>query len=265
MIAVAMAIAITVSPLRTPGATNRMGQLLPLRQIDSPQLTGTRGVTVYLPPGYEDGERRYPVLYVHDGQNLFDPARSYTGTTWSLAEALDQQAAEGRPTLAICVDHGGRWRAADYNPFAMPKWPARADTYLSFLVDTLKPRIDADLRTLPGRKTTGLIGSSMGGLVSLYGFFKRAETFGLAAALSPSFWVGHSAIYDYVRRQPHRPGRLYIDNGTAENDAAPMRDLLSERGYGPDQVLYVREEGGQHTEAAWARRVPGALRFLLGS
>jgi predicted alpha/beta superfamily hydrolase len=241
-----------------------MGQLLPIREIDSPQLKGTRGVTVYLPPGYEEGERRYPVLYVHDGQNLFDPGRSYAGTTWSLADALDLQAAEGRPAIAVGIDHGGRSRAADYNPFAMPKWPARASKYLAFLVETLKPRIDADLRTLPGPSTTGLIGSSMGGLVSLYGFFEHPHTFELVAALSPSFWVGRSAIYDFVRRQPHRPGRIYIDNGTAENDAGPMCDLLSEQGYGPDQLLYIREKGGQHNEAAWARRVPAALRFLLG-
>jgi enterochelin esterase-like enzyme len=139
--------------------------------------------------------------------------------------------------------------------------------------------IDHAFRTLPQRQSTGLAGSSLGGLISVYGFIQRGETFGLCAALSPSLWFGYSATTDMALAVPLHPGRLYLDIGTAEGmpvgrsstrgerasrfyvrTVRSMADLLRERGV---DVMYVEDQGGEHNEAAWARRLPGALRFLL--
>jgi predicted alpha/beta superfamily hydrolase len=143
--------------------------------------------------------------------------------------------------------------------------------------------IDADFRTLPDRAHTGIMGSSMGALISLYGYFYRQDTFGFAGAMSPAFWFAGGAIFPYLLRQSHIPGKIYLDMGTAEisrrfvrflpryltqplvtSDARRAADILMRLGYqSPDEVRYVEDEGATHNETAWARRLPDALRFLL--
>ncbi len=229
----------------------------------SPQLQTERTVLVYLPPSYAHGQRRYPALYMQDGQNLFDRATSYGGEEWQVDETLETLSREGLEVIAVGLHHGGEARLAEYNPFP-GRWAGRGELYLQFVTDTLKPIIDHDFRTLADRAHTGLFGSSMGGLISLYGFFRRPEVFGLLGAMSPSLWISHGAIFDFIRLAPFNPGRIYLDNGTREPSARPMRDLLREKGYTPrTQLRYIAEKGGRHTESAWARRFPGAVRFLL--
>jgi predicted alpha/beta superfamily hydrolase len=134
---------------------------------------------------------------------------------------------------------------------------------MSFIVETLKPLIDQAFRTLTDRTHTGLFGSSLGGLISLYGFFERPDVFGCCGAMSPSVWVGRGIVNQHVRA-PQAGDRLYLDNGTRENSAHVLYELLLAQGYREDSELtYVIEEGGQHSEAAWAHRLPAALRFLL--
>jgi predicted alpha/beta superfamily hydrolase len=242
-----------------------VGTVRVLPDFFSPQLDNQRDILVCLPASYAAGDRRYPVLYMHDGQNLFDRATGFAGQEWQVDETMQTLAQEGLEAIVVGIHHAGEQRLLEYNPFAAP--PRCGGRYLEFLVDTVKPVIDRDFRTLPGRAHTGILGSSMGGLISLYAFFHRPDVFGLSGVMSPSLWVNRFAIFQFVREAPATPGRIYVDNGTREGTAEGLRDLLLGKGYHLDQgaptLMYVRDDGGEHTEAAWARRLPGALRFLL--
>ncbi len=199
---------------------------------------------------------------MHDGQNLFDRATSFAGVEWQVDEAMTALASEGIEAIIV-----GIWnteaRMSEYNPF--PSWrQGMGEAYLDFIVDTLKPMIDSTYRTKTACEHTAIMGSSLGGLISAYAFFWRPDVFGMFAAMSPAFWVSSGAIYEFARKSPRVEGRIYLDHGTRENNPAKMRDVLIAKGYRLDRdLLFVREEGGEHNEAAWARRLPGALRFLL--
>jgi predicted alpha/beta superfamily hydrolase len=133
----------------------------------------------------------------------------------------------------------------------------------------VKPLVDARYRTMPQRETTGVVGSSMGGLISLFAFFARPDVFGVLGAMSPSLWVAERAIFGLLEPMPYQPGRIYLDVGRLEGeetlaDARRLRDLLEAKGYDPgEQLRYVEDRAGQHEEAAWSRRFRSALTFLL--
>ncbi len=260
------------------------GLVLVRSQVYSPQLKNRRDLLVYLPPSYRGTDRRYPVLYMHDGQNLFDAGTSYAGE-WGVDETLEFLSQEGLEAIVVGLPNMGGLRMREYNPFHDARFqPGMGHQYLDFIADTVKPLIDGRFRTRPERGYTGLMGSSLGGLISLYGFFYRPETFGLVGAMSPSFWFAHGAIFDYVSHQPHRPGRIYLDAGTRESSSPfskftfharsrrfygqvrRMYRRLVQKGYRPlHEVRYVEEKLAPHQEAAWARRLPAALRFLLAA
>lgn len=260
-----------------------VGNLKVFTDLHSPQLGNRRNLLVYLPPSYAQDDRRYPVLYMHDGQNLFDAATSYAGE-WQVDETMERLSAEGIEAIVVGVPNMGEERLSEYSPFPdARRGGGRGERYLAFLTDTVKPLIDRDFRTRPERAGTGLMGSSMGGLISLYAFFRRRETFGFAGVMSPAFWFGGEAIFEYVRSCPFTPGRIYLDIGTQEssgslldrltfqaaarryrNDAEAMYRLLATKGYRLGRDLrFVEERGAGHNEAVWARRLPAALRFLL--
>jgi predicted alpha/beta superfamily hydrolase len=252
---------------RRPGHTI-VGDVRVFGEVPSPQLNNRRDVLVYLPPSYAAGSRPYPVLYMHDGQNLFDRATSYAGDEWQVDETLEALSAEGIEAIVVGINHAGEARITEFNPFPVRSpvshQVGRGEDYLAFITDTLKPMLDAQFRTRPDRAHTGVFGSSMGGLISLYAFFHRPDVFGLMGAMSPSLWVGRGAIYDFVKRAAFTPGRLYVDNGSREPTAKHLAEALTAKGYRLDHDLrYVLEEGGEHRESAWARRLPDALRFLL--
>jgi predicted alpha/beta superfamily hydrolase len=243
-----------------------VGNVRLLPDVHSPQLNNRRDVVVYLPPSYAAGDRRYPVLYMHDGQNLFDRATSYAGEEWQVDETMEALSREGIEAIVVGINHMGEQRITEFNPFPVRSpvshQPGRGENYLAFVVETLKPLIDAQFHTLNDRAYTGILGSSLGGLISLYAFFHRPEVFGFAGALSPALWIGRGAIYDAVRHAPRVSGKIYLDNGTRENTAKHMAEVLTAKGYGLD-LRYVVEDGAHHRESAWARRLPEALRFLL--
>lgn len=243
-----------------PGRTVT-GTLLRWERCPFPVTGGTRSVLVLLPPSYAASSRRYPVLYMHDAQNLFDASTSFSGEEWRVDETMAALAREGIEALVVAVSHAGRRRIQEYNPFGQG-YGAR---YVDWLVGTLKPRIDSEFRTRPEREATLIAGSSMGALISAYAFFAHPLVFGGAGLFSPAFWVGHGAMEEYIRRAPFVPGKLYLDHGTRESIALrPVVRLLQDKGYEPDVGLkYIVEKGARHTESAWARRLPGALRFLL--
>lgn len=261
------------------------GTLKVLRQLYSPQLDNRREIVVYLPPSYAAGEQRYPVLYMHDGQNLFDAVTSYAGE-WYVDETMEGLASQGIEAIVVGVPNNGPRRANEYIPFPSPELKdAQGEQYVNFIADTLKPVIDRDFRTLSGREHTGIAGSSLGGLISLYAYFRRPDVFGLAGVFSPALRLGKEGIFPFVQDAAFVPGKIYMDVGTAEGaglvtgsahtqrsfadhyvqQVRRMNNLLRRKGYRPNASLrYVEEAGGIHHESAWARRLPDALRFLLG-
>jgi predicted alpha/beta superfamily hydrolase len=251
-------------PMAAWEGTKVSGQLL-ASVVKSPQLGNERTVLLYLPASYDKGNKRYPVVYLQDGQNLFDPLTAFGGNTWQVAEAMTLLAAEACEAIVVAPYHMETQRIQEYNPFS--HWRGgRGAEYVGFVAETLKPIVDHDFRTLGNAANTVIGGSSMGGLISLYAYCVRPDTFGMAMVMSPSLWVANGAAYGVARDKLAPGGKLYIDNGTRESSAQPLAALATERGYveGID-LLYVQGKGHRHTEPAWARRLPGALRFLLAS
>jgi predicted alpha/beta superfamily hydrolase len=242
-----------------------------LARVWSPQLENERDIDIFLPPSYARTRRRYPVIYMQDGQNLADPERAFAGT-WELPRALCALAARGLEAIVVGIPNSGAERLREYSPFADPKHGGGSgDAYLAFVERTVKPLVDRRLRTRPEREATGIFGSSMGGLISLYAFFRAPETFGFMGAMSPSIWFGNRAVIDYVERDGAPKGRLYLDVGTEEGagtlrDAKHLVEVLERKGYQPGTSLsFAAVEGGRHEEAHWAERLVPALEFLLGA
>jgi predicted alpha/beta superfamily hydrolase len=239
-----------------------------LRGVWSPQRRNRRDVDVYLPASYSAGRKRYPVVYMHDGQNLSDPAQAFAGT-WQLETVLADLA--GRDIEAVVVGvHNVDDRLIEYSPFAdLRHGGGAADRYLAFLVDTLKPRIDRLFRTVRGPQRTATVGSSMGGLFSLYAWLRRPDVFSLAGVMSPSLWFGRDRLFDFVEAARLPKGRIYLDVGTAEGagtlrDARTLRAMLEAKGAGEGEPFsYLEARGGRHDEESWSERIGAALEFLL--
>jgi predicted alpha/beta superfamily hydrolase len=245
------------------------GRIQTLDRVRSPQRHNERPIYIYLPPSYDLGDRRYPVVYMQDGQNLFDESLSFAGE-WGVDECIDRLSAEGIEAIVAGVPNIGPERFEEYSPFPDRKHGGGdGDSYLAFLIDTVKPLVDARFRTNPARSHTGILGSSMGGLISLYAFFARENSFGFAGAMSPSLWYGDRRIFDIIAAAPQRDGRIYLDVGTEEgagtlNDARRMQALLADKGLqDPQSLKYVEDAGANHSEQAWSRRFDATLRFLL--
>lgn len=258
-------------PLPETGAPGHSA-LTVLREVLSPQLRNYRDLLVALPPGYAGGEGRHPVVYMHDGQNLFDPATSYAGD-WGILETLDALAGEGVAPIVVGIPNIGRRRRYEYSPFRdIIHGGGGGDRYLAFVVETVKPLVDASFRTLPERSHTVIAGSSLGGLISLYGLYRYADVFGAAGLLSPALWFAGGAVLRFVEELAHLAiGRVHLDVGTGEGDDAVrevrrLRDLLLAAGHAEGRDLsYIEEKGAEHDEAAWGRRFRTAVPFLLGA
>ncbi len=257
-----------------------------VQTITVPDFLDGRRVWVYLPPGYEDaGDRRYPVLYMLDGQNVFDDATSFVGE-WHVDETLERliPAGEVAPLLVVAVDNGGDSRIDEYTP-----WPDRqqrggsggqAAAHMAAIIGTLKPYVDAHYRTLPGPDHTGLAGSSLGGIMSLYAALQHGEIFGRIGAFSPSLWWDDGHLTRAIAQGPRPACRLYTDmgglesfhfededgNGTDDSldRLRELKAVLKKLGFQEGKDLMVVEDpGAVHNEGAWARRFPGAVIFLF--
>ncbi len=240
-------------------------------------LPDDRDILVYLPPGYDESPaRRYPVLYMHDGQNLFDPNTSFIpGRTWQVREHADAEILAGRvePLIIVGLYNSGERRLAEYTH--TPDWKmggGEAESYGKLLLRELMPFIDGTYRTRKDVASTGMGGSSLGGLVTLYLGLKYADTFGKLAALSPSIWWNHKSIVGYVNeaaQRRHLRPRLWLDVGDAEGkrtlaDAELLHRRLLANGWRDGQQLHFeRVAGGTHDETAWSKRVAPMLRFLF--
>lgn len=249
------------------------GSLAVLRDVRSPQLHNRRDVYVYLPPSYgAGGDRRYPVLYMHDGQNLFDPELSFSGA-WRVDLAMQTAARLGYEAIVVGVSNTGGARLDEYSPYFDESvgGGGGADLYVDFLLHTLKPMIDAQFRTRPEPASTGILGSSMGGLVSLYAFFREPHAFGACGVLSPALWFARRAIFPFIEAAEAPPGRIWLDVGTNEGartvqNVRMLRELLLRKGYPEGESLRVMiAAGAAHDESAWGRRIKKAIPYLLGA
>lgn len=239
--------------------------------ILSPQLRNYRDLLVALPRSYREGDERYPVIYLQDGQNLFDPVTSFAGD-WGLVETLNRLPADQPQPILVGIPNMGRRRRYEYSPFRdIIHGGGGGDRYLAFLVETVKPLVDASFRTRPERPHTVIAGSSLGGLISLYGLFRYADVFGAASVQSPALWFADGAVLRFVEEMAGLAvGRVHLDIGTDEGEEAlldvrALRNLLLASGHrlGHD-LSYIEEQGADHDEAAWGRRFRKALPFLLG-
>ncbi len=243
-------------------------------QFRSRFLRNERDLVVYLPPSYDQQPwRHFPVLYLHDGQNLFDGSTSFIpGMDWHVGQTADRciQSGEVEPLIIVGIYNAGKARIREYTPTRVPRLGGgRADRYAKFLIQELKPFVDAGYRTLSGPVHTGLGGSSLGGLVSLYLGLKLPNVFGKLAALSPSVWWNQHVMHRFAAGAQVNPRpRIWLDIGTKEGprivqDVEQFRDVLLGKGWRLEQDLhYERVEGAEHNEAAWARRVAPFLQFL---
>lgn len=237
-------------------------------------LDNQRPLIVYLPPDYDSAtERRYPVLYLNDGQNVFDSATAFLGQEWQVDETAQQLIAAGEiePLIIAGVYNTGEQRIHEYTPThdERKKAGGLADLYGRFLIEEVKPFIDKRYRTLQGAATTALGGSSLGGLVTLHLGLKYPQVFGKLLVMSPSVWWDHGVILREVEALRAKPStRIWLDMGTKEGQltqARLLRDALIAQGWRLKADLhYLEARGARHTESAWAKRVAPALKFLFG-
>jgi predicted alpha/beta superfamily hydrolase len=247
--------------------------------LQSSTLPDGRQLTIYLPPGYEvETERRYPVLYLQDGQNLFDAARAFGGQHWHVAETATALVEAGtiEPLIIVGIDNTGANRINEYtHTHDRKRGGGEASAYAALVIGTVKPFVDATFRTLCHAGNTGIGGSSLGGLVSLYIALTHADVFGKAAVMSPSVWWDRRSILRLARKAPKTRPRLWLDMGTAESmgagsarrvleDARLLKAGLVTAGWieGVD-LRYEDIEGGEHNERAWGSRFGRVLEWLF--
>jgi predicted alpha/beta superfamily hydrolase len=237
-------------------------------------LRNQRDLTVYLPSVYDSEPRAHlPVLYLQDGQNLFDPRTSFLpGVYWGIGDTADRLIGSGavQPLIIVGIYNAGRARVNEYTPIKAPKHGGgRAERYSKFLLQEVMPFIQRQYRVATDPALTGIGGSSLGGLVSLYIGLKAPHIFGRIAALSPSVWWNQRWLHRFAEntRVEPRP-RIWLDIGSKEGarivqDVEQFRDVLVTKGWRLNKDLrYLRVEGGEHNEAAWAQRVGPLLQFL---
>lgn len=263
----------TDTPTAAPGHT-LTGDIRTHEGFHSEHLEHDRTVLVYLPPGYDaEGTYRYPVLYLHDGQNVFDRATS-VGEEWRVDECAQELISSGaiEPIIIVGVYNTGEHRIDEYAPTARPDkgGGGHADAYGTMLVTELKPFIDATYKTEPSAANTAIGGSSLGGLLTMHLGMRYPTAFGRLAVLSPSVWWDDRVILREVSALASKPPmRIWLDAGTAEGDeviadSRALRDALVAKGWVEGQDLaYHEAEGGEHNERSWAARVDGVLRFLF--
>ncbi len=234
-----------------------------------PQLGRTRRIWLYLPPDYETSGKSYPVLYLHDGQNVFDSYTSFAGE-WNVDESLNDLAALGHEVpIVVAIDNGGTHRMNEYSPWTNSNYGGgEGDKYIDFIVNTLKPYVDSAYRTRRDRESTGIMGSSMGGLISMYGAFSHPEVFGKAGIFSPSYWFS-SSIWSFTRNATKvHPMKAYQIVGTEEGgsmvpDMLAMEDSLHKYGFSDSEIRSKVVTGAQHNELFWRTEFKEAFLWLF--
>ncbi len=242
-------------------------------------LAGHRELVVYLPPGYDEHpQQRYPVMYFHDAQNVFEAHTAFVpGNYWEIGESAGAliQAERVQPMILVGIPHGGDRRVDEFTPSRNPQnnYGGQAALYGRMLVEEVLPFIEHQYRVLPGAKNTGLGGSSLGGLVTMYLGIRYPEHFGKLAVMSPSVWWDYRMILRKIVSVTHKHrAKVWLDVGCHEGlnprgtlrDVRLLRDVLVRKGWKPGvSLFYYEDPQGAHDEKAWAARAPHMLQFLF--
>jgi predicted alpha/beta superfamily hydrolase len=235
--------------------------------IEAPQLKTNREIWLYLPKNYETSTKKYPVIYMHDAQNLFDAKTSFAGE-WNVDEKLDSLNTQ---IIVVGIENGGEKRLEELTPYKNEKYGGgNADKYLEFIVNTLKPEIDKKYRTKSNPKNTTIMGSSLGGLTSFYASIKYPDLFGKAAVFSPSFWINRKDINDYLENSEKLKTKIYFLCGDSEGDDDDMLNdlnyiehlLNTNRGNCLNLNKKVIIKGGHHNEKLWRDGFVDAIIWL---
>ncbi len=235
--------------------------------IEAPQLKTSRKIWLYLPKNYTISTKKYPVIYMHDAQNLFDAKTSFAGE-WNIDEKLDSLNAQ---VIVVGIENGGEKRMDELTPYKHPKYNGgNANNYLDFIVTTLKPIIDKKYRTKANAKNTAIFGSSLGGLNSYYALLKYPKIFGKAGVFSPSFWFNRNEIIELTQKAPKLNSKIYFLCGDNEGDADVIPDLNkieelinTNRCYCLNLNKKVIIKGGQHNEKLWRDNFVKAYLWLF--
>lgn len=228
-----------------------------------PQLKRKRTVSIYLPDNYSKTKNRFPVLYLHDGQNVFDDARSYAGE-WGVDEFLDTTKLKN--CIVVAVDNGSVKRMNEYNPFDHTNFgKGEGAAYIDFLAKTLKPYIDKRYRTKKDKASTSLAGSSMGGLITMYAVLKYPKMFGGAGVFSPAFWVG-PAIFDEIKAKGKKVNSsIYFYAGKQEGETMVpymLRAFEQMAAVSKSKMTVVVRDEGKHNEATWRQEFPLFYKWI---
>lgn len=234
-----------------------------------PELDRNRRVRLFLPSDYDDSTNDYPVLYMHDGQNLFSAQEAFAGE-WEVDEAMLNFEANGYGgAIIVAIDNGGSHRIDEYTPWANVQYGGgEGAEYMEFIVNTLKPYVDDNYRTLSDRENTGIMGSSLGGLISHYGGMKYQNVFSKVGVFSPSFWFTDD-IYAFTSDQGHQEDMKFYflaggnESGSLEADVEAMMDSMMANGFNENELEYQFVANGQHSEWFWAQEFPGAFEWLF--
>lgn len=259
------------------------GGELRLHEFRSRIFRNTRFLRVWLPPGYNQSEsegRHYPVFYLNDGQNLFDPATAYIGVDWQVDETAARLVGEGKvpPLIIVGIDHAQKDRAREYLPYRSmnpPVFRPQGKHYPDFLLNEVMPFVSQRYRIARGPENTGLGGSSLGAIISLYTVMERPGSFGRLLLESPSLFVSNRQLLKSSRTFRQWPAKVFIAMGTREagnedrdrkvvEDVRELHHLLRRAGLHEDRLLVKIDEGATHSEKEWAKRFPEALTFLFG-
>lgn len=233
-----------------------------------PQLNTRRRIAALLPHDYDNSAKYYPVLYLHDGQNLFDDYAPFGN--WGVDKCMSYLSNLGIDVIVISIDHGGKDRISEYMPYKTTKYSdSKGDLYVKFMMEDLKPYVDEHFRVKPEREFTGIGGSSMGGLISLYAGFNHSDVFGKMLIFSPSIWISEQVFNQANSFQPKGPTKLYMYAGGEESGSLkPSMDLLGsilKSKKNKFQNLEIEESfnpKGKHQEYYWGLEFPRAMKWL---
>lgn len=233
-----------------------------------PQLGRSRRISVLLPHNYYETDRKYPVLYLHDGQNLFDEYAPYGN--WGVDKSL-QKLSENDfgDVIIVAIDHGGVLRIQEYLPYSTPRYTeSEGESYLKFMLDDLKPMIDSRFRVQTERESTGIGGSSLGGLISLFAGFEHPDIFGKMMIFSPSLWISEEIYKKAKAFVPSGQTDIYLYAGGMESanhygQVLRLENILQEkRRYDDFDIIFSHNPSGQHKEIHWGHQFPLALKWL---
>lgn len=256
--------------------TNISGNIEIIEDFPIPQLKRTRRLWIYLPPGYENSEERYPVLYMHDGQNLFSSTTAFSGE-WEVDETMEKLIQKNKidEVIIVGIDNDPEHRLNEYSPYIFEysgiEFRPQANEYAAFIVETLKPYIDENYRTKTSREHTAVMGSSMGGLISVYIGVKYQEVFSKVGALSSSFGICKDELVEFIAAHPKKyPMQFWLDMGSKEMGnmdlkeyQIPVKKALIKAGWNKGQEVKFRVfQGAEHNEQSWNKRFDKVLKHL---